>query len=226
MIKSLIRGFQQLFDPATRRLVILSALTALGVLIVLAVVLWFVLAQFQFLQWEWAERAVEIGAGFLLFVLVWLLFPAALSATVGLFLNSVASQVERTHYPKLPPPRKQALHEAIWGGVKLALVALGLNILVLPDLNFVPFLNIFVFYTLNGYLLGREYFETVALRRLSAGEARELWRKEKRTLIVAGAVITLMLTIPFLNLVAPVVATAFMLHLFESMRVTAGGARG
>jgi uncharacterized protein involved in cysteine biosynthesis len=109
--------------------------------------------------------------------------------------------------------------------VKLALVALGLNILVLP-IYFVPFLNIFVFYTLNGYLLGREYFETVALRRLSAGEARELWRKEKRRLIVAGAVITLMLTIPFLNLVAPVVATAFMLHLFQSMRVTAGGARG
>jgi CysZ protein len=225
LINSLIRGFQQLFDPPTRRLVILSALTALGVLIVLAIVLWFVLAQFQFLQWEWAERAVEIGAGFLLFVLVWLLFPAALSATVGLFLDSVASQVERTHYPKLPPPRKQALHEAIWGGVKLALVALGLNILVLP-IYFVPFLNIFVFYTLNGYLLGREYFETVALRRLSAGEARELWRKEKRRLIVAGAVITLMLTIPFLNLVAPVVATAFMLHLFESMRVTAGEARG
>ena len=87
MINSLIRGFQQLFDPPTRRLVILSALTALGVLIVLAVVLWFVLAQFQFLEWQWAERAVEIGAGFLLFVLVWLLFPAALSATVGLFLD-------------------------------------------------------------------------------------------------------------------------------------------
>ena len=121
MINSLIRGFQQLFDPPTRRLVILSALTALGVLIVLAVVLWFVLAQFQFLEWQWAERAVEIGAGFLLFVLVWLLFPAALSATVGLFLDSVASQVERTHYPNLPAPRKQALHEAMWGGVKLAL---------------------------------------------------------------------------------------------------------
>lgn len=225
MVNSLIRGFQQLFDPPTRRLVILSALTALGVLIGLAVVLWFLLAQFQFLEWQWAERAVEIGAGFLLFILVWLLFPAALSATISLFLDSIASQVERTHYPNLPAPRKQAMHEAMWSGLKLALVALGLNILVLP-IYFIPFLNIFVFYTLNGYLLGREYFETVALRRLSAGEARELWRNEKRRLIVAGAVITLMLTIPFLNLVAPVVATAFMLHLFESMRVTAGGARG
>jgi uncharacterized protein involved in cysteine biosynthesis len=82
-----------------------------------------------------------------------------------------------------------------------------------------------VFYTLNGYLLGREYYETVALRRLSAGEAKELWRREKGRLVVAGIVITVMLTIPFLNLVAPVVATAFMLHLFESMRSSAGRAR-
>ena len=132
MINSLIRAFQQLFDPPTRRLVILSALTALGVLILLAVVLWFLLAQFQFLHWQWAERALEMVAGFGLLFLVWLLFPAALSATVGLFLDSVATQVERAYYPGLPPPRSQALHQAIWNGLKLALVALGLNILALP----------------------------------------------------------------------------------------------
>jgi uncharacterized protein involved in cysteine biosynthesis len=78
---------------------------------------------------------------------------------------------------------------------------------------------LFVFYGLNGYLLGREYFETIALRRLSAGEAKELWRKEKRRIFAAGVLITVMLTIPFLNLVAPVVATAFMLHLFQAMRI-------
>jgi uncharacterized protein involved in cysteine biosynthesis len=104
------------------------------------------------------------------------------------------------------------------------LVAIGLNILALP-IYFIPILNFFVFYILNGYLLGREYFEAVALRRLSAGEVGELWRREKGRLIVAGVVITLMLTIPFLNLVAPVVATAFMLHLFESMRVVGRSAR-
>jgi len=204
--------------------VILSALLAVGVLVGLAILIWFALAYFQLLHWQWAEWVLEVAAGIGLFFLVWLLFPAALSATISFFIDSVATQVERTHYPALPPPRKQSLHAAVWNGVKLALLALGLNILALP-IYFIPFLNIFVFYTLNGYLLGREYFETVALRRLSAGEARELWRREKRRLIVAGAVITLMLTIPFLNLVAPVVATAFMLHLFESMRLAPRGAR-
>jgi hypothetical protein len=88
-------------------LVILSALTALGVLIVLP--------SSSGSSWpsssscrEWAERVVEIGAGFLPFVLVWLLFPAALSATVGLFLTP---SPRRWSAPlsKLPPPRKQAL---------------------------------------------------------------------------------------------------------------------
>ena len=228
MIQSLLRGFQQLFDPPTRRLVIFSALLALGVLVVLAIVLWFLLAQVKLLEWEWAQGALEILAGAGLLFLVWLLFPAALSATMSLFLDSVTAQVERLHYPGLPPPRRQAIHESVWNGVKLALVALGLNILALPVYLlglFFPPLFFFVFYALNGYLLGREYFETVALRRLSAGEAGELWRREKGRLIVAGVVITLMLTIPFLNLVAPVVATAFMLHLFESMRTPERAAR-
>lgn len=224
MIQSLLRGFQQLFDPPTRWLVIFSVLLALGVLILLAVILWFLLGQLGSLPWQWAQWALDILTGFGLAFLVWLLFPAALSATISLFLDSVAGHVERVYYPGLPPPRRQAIHEAVWNGLKLALVAIGLNILALP-LYFVPFLNFFVFYILNGYLLGREYFEAVALRRLSAGEVGELWRRDKGRLIVAGVVITLMLTIPFLNLVAPVVATAFMLHLFESMRVVGRTAR-
>jgi CysZ protein len=218
LIQSLLRGFQQLFDPPTRRLVVFSVLLALGVLVLLAVILWFLLGQLGLLPWQWAQWVLDILTGVGLAFLVWLLFPAVLSATVSLFLDSVAGQVERVYYPGLPPPRHQAIHAALWNGLKLALIAIGLNILALP-IYFVPLLNFFVFYILNGYLLGREYFEAVALRRLGAGEAKELWRREKGRLIVAGVVITLMLTVPILNLVAPVVATAFMIHLFESMRV-------
>jgi len=197
---------------------------ALGVLILLAILVWFLLSQLELLPWQWAQWVLDILAGFGLLFLVWLLFPAALSATISLFLDSIAGQVERVYYPGLPPPRRQAIHESLWNGLRLALIAIGLNILALP-IYFIPVLNFFVFYILNGYLLGREYFEAVALRRLSAGEVGELWRREKGRLIVAGVVITLMLTIPFLNLVAPVVATAFMLHLFESMRVVGRSAR-
>jgi uncharacterized protein involved in cysteine biosynthesis len=72
-----------------------------------------------------------------------------------------------------------------------------------------------VFYGVNGYLLGREYYELVALRRLPAVPLRGRWRAERPRLVLAGAIIAFLLTVPVLNLVAPIIATAFMVHLFH-----------
>jgi uncharacterized protein involved in cysteine biosynthesis len=58
----------------------------------------------------------------------------------------------------------------------------------------------------------------VAARRLDPVEARSLRRRHGRTLFIAGVLIAFLLTIPFVNLVAPVVGTAAMLHLFETIR--------
>jgi CysZ protein len=57
----------------------------------------------------------------------------------------------------------------------------------------------------------------VALRRLATREAAELRRREKGRVFVAGVIIAVLLTVPILNLIAPVIATSFMLHLFEAM---------
>jgi CysZ protein len=92
-----------------------------------------------------------------------------------------------------------------------------LNILALP-LYFVPIINVFVFYLLNGYLLGREYFELVAARRFDAAGTRRLRRKFRGRVMLAGVVIAFLLTVPIVNLVTPVVATGFMLHVFERLR--------
>ena len=43
-------------------------------------------------------------------------------------------------------------------------------------------------------------------------------RAYRGRLTLAGMVIAVMLTIPVFNLVAPIAATAFALHLFEAMR--------
>ena len=47
-----------------------------------------------------------------------------------------------------------------------------LNLLALPVYLLAPGINVFVFLGLNGYLLGRAYFEVVALRRLDFKAAR------------------------------------------------------
>jgi uncharacterized protein involved in cysteine biosynthesis len=92
-----------------------------------------------------------------------------------------------------------------------------LNLLVLPVYLFVPGLNFFVFLGLNGYLFGREYFEVVALRRLEPDAARTLRRRFAGRVFLAGAAIAGLFAVPFVNLLAPVVATAFMLHFFEGL---------
>ena len=191
---------------------------ALGVLLGLGVLLWFVVVQLHLFSWAWLETLVEWGSGFAIAVLMILLFPAAASATIGLFLEAVAAAVESRHYPGSAPPRAQSIHEAIVSGLKFALVAILLNLAVLPVYIvgiFLPPLNFFVFYGLNGYLLGCEYYETVALRRLDPGLAREVRRRNSWRVFLGGVVITLMLTVPILNLIAPVIATAFMVHIFE-----------
>jgi uncharacterized protein involved in cysteine biosynthesis len=217
----LANAFAQLDDRRLQRILLWSVGLALAVLLALGVLLWFVIIQLHLFSWAWLETLFEWGSGFVIAVLLVLLFPAAVSATIGLFLEAVAEAVESRHYPGLAPPRAQSIHEAIVSGLKFALVAILLNLAVLPVYIvgiFLPPLNFFVFYGLNGYLLGREYYETVALRRLDAKLAGEVRRRNSWRVFLAGVVITVMLTVPLLNLVAPVIATAFMVHIFESIR--------
>jgi uncharacterized protein involved in cysteine biosynthesis len=79
-----------------------------------------------------------------------------------------------------------------------------------------------IYLALNGYLLGREYFELVAGRRLPWSKVVGLRRRVRGRLWLAGVAIALLLTVPVFNLVAPVVAIAFMVHLFEGLRRGAG----
>jgi uncharacterized protein involved in cysteine biosynthesis len=213
----LIKAFAQLGDPRLQRIVALSVGLALVVLLVLGVGAWFLIAEFSEMSIAWLDWLIEIAAGLGIAFLMILLFPAAASATIGLFLESVAEAVESRHYPGLAPPRAQSVQEAILSGLKFAIVAIVLNLVVLP-LYLIPGFNLFVFYGLNGYLLGREYYETVALRRLEARQAGDLRRRNRWRVFLAGVVITLMLTVPVLNLIAPVIATAFMVHIFEVIR--------
>jgi uncharacterized protein involved in cysteine biosynthesis len=70
----------------------------------------------------------------------------------------------------------------------------------------------------NGYLLSCEYFELVALRRLEAGDVRSLRKAYGGPLFMAGVLIAFLLTVPLVNLVAPVIGTAAMVHLFQRWR--------
>ncbi len=234
MLSALAKAFGQLSDPAFRRVLALSFGASLTVFALLWVLAWFGLAWAGEALSDWMAGqepsgfwigAVEwiFGAGAVVGILIvsFFLFPAVMVVTMSFLLDDIAQAVERRHYPDLPRPRDQPLGGAVLGGLVFAGITLALNILALPLyllLLFVPPFNFFVFYVLNGYLLGREYFELVAMRRFDLAGARRLRWAHRGRLLLAGMVIAFLLTVPFVNLLTPVVATGFMLHVFETLR--------
>ena len=78
---------------------------------------------------------------------------------------------------------------------------------------------------MNGYLLGREYYDLIALRRLDRIEARALWQKKRWRFFLSGMTIAFLLTVPIVNLLTPIIATAATVHLFEAWRLKIKNAR-
>jgi CysZ protein len=225
LIAAFAKAIAQLSDPTLRNVLLRAMAFAAAIYALLCTILWIVIARISLSDIPWVDTTIDVLGGFAVVVLAILLFPATVSALVGLYLERVAEAVERRHYPGLPPALNQSLAESTLTGIRFALVALALNIAALPIyliLLFVPPLNVFVFFGVNGYLLGREYFELVAARRLPAEEAKGLRRRYGGTVFLAGGLTAFLLTIPIVNLAAPIIGTAAMVHILEALRLRPG----
>lgn len=225
MLQALVLALAQLADPAIRRLAWRAVVLALLTLVALAVALPVVLSVIEATGIGWLDGTLAVAGGALGVVLAWLLFPVAVAATLGWYAEAVIEAVERRHYPELPPAPGVSFAASTVGAVRFAAVAVVLNLLALPVYLAAPGANVLVYLALNGYLLGREYLELVAGRRLPWSEVVALRRRERGRVWVAGVVIAGMLTVPVFNLIAPVVAIAFMVHRVERLRRRAMGAR-
>lgn len=200
-----------------RRVVALS----LGLAVLTFAVLWLAVAALLYhaslFDWRVLNWLVDLLGGLAVLGLTWLLFPAAVTLIMGFYVERVAAAVEAVAYPGLGPPRAQPWREIVAVTLRLTLLTLLLNLLALPAYLLLPGLNIFLFLALNGYLFGRGYFEVVALRRLDMGAARRVRSRFAGRIFLGGVVIAGLFALPLVNLVAPVIATAFMLHIFEAL---------
>lgn len=156
---------------------------------------------------EWLSGAIVIV------ILVLLLMPVS-ALFAGLFLEEVAGAVEARHYPEDTAGRDQPFLQGLWIAVKFTLLLIVLNLLALP-LYLIPVVNVVTYWGLNGYLLGREYFELVALRHRTPEDARTLRRQKRFSVFSAGVAAAALASIPFINLLTPFFATAMMVHLHK-----------
>jgi uncharacterized protein involved in cysteine biosynthesis len=217
LLRALFLGFRQLADRSSRRVVVRCLLVASLTFVLLVAAVAVVLATLDPTGLAWLDAGIAIAGSAAALVLAWLLFPVVIAAALGLFAEDVVEAVERRYYPDLPPPQGMSVGESAWATLRFAAVAILLNLLVLP-LYLIPGANLLIYLALNGYLLGREYFELVAARRLPGSTVTALRRRLRGRLWLAGVVIAALLAVPGFNLIAPVVAIAFMVHLFEGLR--------
>lgn len=223
MIGAFSKAFAQLADSGVLRVLFLSIAAAIVIYGVLIAGIFWALGQFDIGALPWLDTAADWGAGIVAVVIATLLFPGILSAVVGLFLETVAAAVERRYYPDLPPARPTPWHDSALAALRLGALTVALNLLLLPLyllFIFIPPLSFALYYAVNGKLLGREYFEVIALRRMSAAEAADLRQRNNGVLWRAGAITAGLLTVPILNLAAPVVGTAAMVHVVQKLTRT------
>ncbi len=217
MIRAYSQAIAQLSDPKIRSVIWKSvAGTILGFILLIVGVGW-ALANTALFEITWVETAVDIFGGLATAVIAIILFPGIVGALVSVFLEDVADAVEAKHYPGLTAPLAMGWGTLISTSARLILLTIVLNLLFLP-LYLIPGINIAAYYGVNGVLLGREYFEVVALRRLAPDEASALKKRHRLRIWMMGAATAFLFTIPVINMIAPVLGTAAMVHFFHRVR--------
>ncbi|MFV2001966.1 MAG: EI24 domain-containing protein [Paracoccaceae bacterium] len=224
-----LKALGQLGDARFRRVLWLGiGLTLVLLFAIYAAVLWgvaLVAPQTVTLpvlgQVAWVSTLIS-GASLLLMIglSVFLMVPVA-SAFTSLFLDEVAQAVEELHYPDLPEVEPISWRDALRDtfGFLGILVLANLLALVLY-LIFLPF-AMFIFWGLNGYLLGREYFQIVAMRRLGRAGARDMARAHFGEIWLAGLLMAMPLSLPLINLFIPILGAATFTHLFHRLQARA-----
>jgi len=164
----------------------------------------------------WFGVVAAFAAGIGLALALALLIAPVTAIIAGLFLDDVAERVERTDYPGDRPGQAVPALRSLVLSLKFFCVVVVGNLLALM-LLVVPGVNVGIFFLVNGYLIGREFFEFAAMRFRPEAEAKALRRRNSGTVFLAGLVIAAFMAVPLLNLLSPLFACAMMVHVHKSV---------
>jgi len=223
MIKHIGRAIAQFTSPGTWGVILLSILVTGLAFVVLFLGATWGLAQIPEMgwtwfgwSWAWVDNVIAFVASLIVAVaFIFLLIPVS-AVTLGFFVEDIANRVEDRWYGGRGEIRDPGIGEILIVVIRFFAALIFFNLLVLP-LYLIPFVNVVVYVVLNGMLVGREFFEMVALRHMPPREVAAARKKNRFTLFSAGVVTTLALSIPVVNFVAPVFGAALMVHVYKEL---------
>ena len=142
------------------------------------------------------------------------LMPAVTALVGSFFVDDVALEVERCHYPDEPAGTPLAPWRAVLQGGKTALLAIAVYLIAVPTLLFGG-IGAVIFFIATAYLLGREYYELAAMRYRSPAQAKALRKANQDTVFIAGMFIAAFVSVPIASLATPLFAMALMVHVHK-----------
>jgi CysZ protein len=234
MFDAAFRALGQMFSPPFRSVLLKSAGLAIALLAVLTIVLFKLSAWLAEIGGAWAEGSIgtlahtplvflgwvlAFALGFGLFAGAIFLMPAVTALTASFFVDAIADHVEAEHYAGDPPGKALPIARAAFEGAKTALLAVAIYLVAMPFLLFAG-LGVVIFFVATAWLLGREYFELVAMRFRPVAQAKAFRRFHATSVFIGGLFIAAFVSIPILNLATPLFGTAFMVHLYKRLAAT------
>lgn len=230
----IFKAVAQMADPRFRRVLLTGLALTLGLLVgayalVLALLDW-VLPEQMVLPFvgeiTWVDDLLSGASILVMLVLsVFLMIPVA-SAFTSLFLDDVTDAVEARHYPQLTPAPRLSLGAGLRDAGRFMIVLVLANIVAFIAYLMMPPAAPLIFLTLNGYLLGREYFQLIAARRLGPAGAKAMRRRHAPRIWLAGAAMALPLLLPVVNLLVPILGAATFTHLYHRLSRSEGPSAG
>ncbi len=231
MIDAAVKALAQMFTPPLRAVLVKAAGLALILIIIIAIILQRLLSVLAQYGTTWAEQTSGFAPHATWSALAWVLsvmaglgvitgalflMPTIAALTGSFFVDETAEAVEREYYPAEPAGRALPFFRALIEGVKFAWLALLVYFCALPFIFFAG-LGVIILFLANSYLLGREYFELAAMRFRPPFEAKEMRKANATYIFLAGMVIAVFVSIPFVNLATPIFAMAFMVHVHKGV---------
>ena len=167
MIADALDALAEIFSPPFRRVMWKSLGLTTAILILAGVGLDRLALSLVHVGPAWLNAILSVVIALGLFVGMIFLAPPTASLVAGFYLDDVAAMVERTIDPHGPPGRPLPLAPSVAMGMRFAVLSVLVNVIVLTLTVFTG-IGLASFFVLNGYLLGREYFELAAMRHLIA----------------------------------------------------------
>ena len=216
MLEAAALAVRDIFSPPFRGVLVKAVALTLALLVALWLALQWLVVHFVATPWAWLDTTIDVFTRVGLVVGLGFLAAPVAALFIGLFVDEIAETVEETHYRSDPIGRPLPPGRAFVDALKFFCIVVLVNALALPLVLLLGF-GVLILLAANAYLLGREYFELVAMRHHERTVVRKLRSKYALRIFAGGLLVTAVLAIPIVNIIGPLFATAFMVHVVKRM---------